>query len=116
LTNRNYRLKTDGGSFVLRIAGEGTESLGIDRAREVACSQAADAAGVGPRVIAHLPAHRALVSTFVEGRLLRSRTFGNLKSSRGLPERCGAATIIHRRRGWAASVHLRRFAATTRWP
>ena len=71
LTNSNYRLKTDHGSFVLRIAGEGTESLGIDRAREVACSQAADAAGVGPRVVAYLPAHRALVSIFVEGRLLK---------------------------------------------
>jgi thiamine kinase-like enzyme len=71
LTNRNYRLTTSAGDFVLRIAGEGTEELGIDRAREVACSQAADVAGVGRRVIAYLPAHHAVICAFVEGRLLQ---------------------------------------------
>src|SRR5262249_12673446 len=58
LTNRNFRLDADGASYVLRIAGTGTELLGIDREREVACAHAAAGAGVGPEVIAHLPEHR----------------------------------------------------------
>jgi thiamine kinase-like enzyme len=70
LTNRNFRLTSPAGDFVLRIAGEGTEHLGIDRTREVTCSRAAAEAGVGPAVIAYLPAHRALVCAFVPGKLL----------------------------------------------
>jgi len=70
LTNRNYRVNAEGESYVLRIAGTGTELLGIDREREVACSHAAAGAGVGPEVIAYLPEHQALVTRFVPGRQL----------------------------------------------
>jgi thiamine kinase-like enzyme len=70
LTNRNYRVNAEGESYVLRIAGVGTELLGIDREREVACSHAAAGAGVGPEVIAHLPVYQALVRRFVPGRQL----------------------------------------------
>ncbi|MCI0458027.1 MAG: ethanolamine utilization protein EutH [Gemmataceae bacterium] len=71
LTNRNFKVDADGDSFVVRIYGEGTEALGIDREREVACSHAASGAGVGPEVIAHLPERRALVCRFVKGDLLK---------------------------------------------
>jgi thiamine kinase-like enzyme len=70
LTNRNYKVETAGGSYVVRIAGEGTELLGIDRARELACCEAASAAGVGTEVLAYLPAHHALITHFVPGELL----------------------------------------------
>jgi thiamine kinase-like enzyme len=70
LTNRNYRVKASHGRFVLRIAGTGTELLGIDRAREVACSRAAEDAGVGPSVVAYLEEHRTLITAFVQGILL----------------------------------------------
>jgi thiamine kinase-like enzyme len=68
LTNRNYRVDAGGASHVLRIAGAGTEQLGIDREREVACSRAAAGAGIGPEVIAHLPEHRVTVTRFVQGK------------------------------------------------
>src|SRR5687767_10673893 len=55
ITNRNYRIDTDRGAFVVRIGGESAEELGIDRAREHACSRVAEAAGVGPEVVAFLP-------------------------------------------------------------
>src|SRR4051794_39126171 len=70
LTNRNYLVEVDGASSVLRIAGTGTELLGIDRDREVACCRAAAAAGVAPAVLGYLPRHRALVCAFVTGKLL----------------------------------------------
>jgi thiamine kinase-like enzyme len=70
ITNRNYRVDTGRGSYVIRLSGERSELLGIDRAREHACSRAAEAAGIGAPVVAYLPAHEALVTRFVEGRVL----------------------------------------------
>ncbi|MBI2823897.1 MAG: phosphotransferase [Planctomycetia bacterium] len=70
ITNRNYRVESKGGAFVLRVAGEDTALLGIDRDREHACARAAAAVGVGAEVIAYLPHHAALVTRFVEGRVL----------------------------------------------
>lgn len=58
LTDRNYRVDAGGEAFVLRVAGAGTELLGIDRRREVACAHTAAAAGVGPEVDAHVPDRR----------------------------------------------------------
>lgn len=70
LTNRNYRVAAGEAVYVLRIAGADTALLGIDRAREVACQQAAAAAGVSPRVVAFLPEREALVIEFCPGRTL----------------------------------------------
>lgn len=70
LTNRNYRIDSAGESFVLRVCGENSGLLGIDRECEYACSIAAAALGIGAEVIAHLPAHNALVTRFIPDRLL----------------------------------------------
>jgi thiamine kinase-like enzyme len=71
ITNQNYRVDTGDESFVLRIAGENTGFLGIDRAVEHACSLAAAQLDVGAEVIAFLPEHDALLTRFVPGRLLK---------------------------------------------
>jgi thiamine kinase-like enzyme len=71
ITNRNFLVDTGEGSFVLRVGGENTELLGIDRAVEHACSVAAARLGVGTEVVDFLPAHNALLTRFVPGRLLR---------------------------------------------
>ncbi len=70
LTNRNYRIDTAAGSYVLRLAGEETALLGIDRACEVACARAAAELGVGPEVVAYLPEHGAILTRFIHGRVL----------------------------------------------
>jgi thiamine kinase-like enzyme len=70
LTNRNYRLDAGGESFVLRIAGDNTGLLGIDRAREAVGVRTAAAAGVGAELVAFLPEQSALVTRFVQGRQL----------------------------------------------
>jgi len=70
MTNRNYFLDCGSDRFVLRIAGENSELLGIDRRAEQACAQAAHAAGIGPEVVAFFPEHGATVTRFVAGRVL----------------------------------------------
>ena len=50
ITNTNYRITTAAADFVLRIAGERTDTLGIDRRVEYAASCSAAAAGVAPNV------------------------------------------------------------------
>lgn len=70
LTNRNFRIDAADESFVLRVGGENTGLLGINRACEHACSLAAAALGIGAEVIAYLPEHNALVTRFIPDRVL----------------------------------------------
>jgi thiamine kinase-like enzyme len=65
ITNRNYKLETKNGAFMLRIAGERTELLGIDRANEFSSSKIAHAVGVGTEPILYLEPHAAILSRFV---------------------------------------------------
>jgi aminoglycoside phosphotransferase (APT) family kinase protein len=67
ITNHNLKVTTGGEAFVLRISGQGTELLGIDRRVELAASLAAAALGIGPEVVAFLEPEGYLVTRFVEG-------------------------------------------------
>jgi thiamine kinase-like enzyme len=66
LTNRNYKLTLGGESYVLRIAGEGTERF-IDRAAELHNARAAAAAGVAPEVLFCDPVSGLLLTRFIAG-------------------------------------------------
>ncbi len=68
VTNFNYRVDVDGESFVVRIAGENTPLLGIDRYREYRCTVAASQTGVGPEVVHFLSDVDVLVTRFITGR------------------------------------------------
>ena len=48
ITNKNYKITLDGESFVLRMGGNETKHLGIDRAVEYECSRLASQIGVAP--------------------------------------------------------------------
>jgi thiamine kinase-like enzyme len=65
ITNRNFKLETEHGAFMLRIAGERTELLGIDRAHEFSSSQIAFQTGIGTQPIAFLENHAAILSRFI---------------------------------------------------
>lgn len=71
ITNHNYRVDVGEQRYVLRIGGEGTDLLGIDRTVEYACSYAAMEAGIGAEVLAFLPEHDALLTRFAPGHVLR---------------------------------------------
>jgi thiamine kinase-like enzyme len=69
LTNHNFKVTLDGGeAYAIRIAGAGTELLGIDRQVEHGASLMAAAAGVGPEVIAFVD--DCLVTRFVDGEIV----------------------------------------------
>jgi thiamine kinase-like enzyme len=70
ITNHNYRIDAGGEQLVLRIGGEGTALLGVDREVEYACSLAAMDAGVGVEVLAFVPEHAALLTRFARGAVL----------------------------------------------
>jgi thiamine kinase-like enzyme len=70
LTNRNYTIDCEGERFVLRVMGENSGFLGINRKAEHVCLLEAHAIGVGPEVIAFFPQKGALVTRFVDGRVL----------------------------------------------
>lgn len=70
ITNENYRVEVDGEAFVVRLGGQDTELLGIERARECAAATVAAGLGVGPEVVWALPEAAVLVTRFVAGRTL----------------------------------------------
>src|SRR5690349_4376214 len=55
LTNTNYRVEVDGAAYVVRIPGQNTELLSVDRAHEYHNTLAAAQAGVGARILHYLP-------------------------------------------------------------
>jgi thiamine kinase-like enzyme len=67
ITNHNVTVVLDGDAFVLRIAGEDTELLGIDRGVEVEATEAAAALGIGPEVVRFVEPEGWLVTRFIEG-------------------------------------------------
>ncbi len=69
ITNRNFRVEVGDESFVLRIGGEDTELLGIDRTAEHVASLAAAELGLAPDVVAFVEPGGYLVTRFAEGQV-----------------------------------------------
>jgi len=67
ITNQNLKVDVGGESFVLRVAGKNTDLLGIDREAELAATEAAAAAGIGPEVVGFVLPEGWLVTRFLEG-------------------------------------------------
>jgi thiamine kinase-like enzyme len=86
LTNANYRVDVDGAAYVVRIPGESTELLGIDRANELHNARVAAALGIGPRIVQAIPELGATVTEFVDGRTLSSADL----QAPGMPARIAA--------------------------
>jgi thiamine kinase-like enzyme len=75
ITNRNFVASTDHGDYVVRIPGERTELLGIDRAYEAEAAQRAAELGIGPAVLGKLEGVGTLVTELVEGHHLEPTPF-----------------------------------------
>ena len=54
MTNMIYKVKDGNNQYVLRVFGHGTDILGIDREREIRCSEAIAEASLGANVVADL--------------------------------------------------------------
>ena len=67
LTNENYLVETGGRRYVMRLPGQSTELLSIDRENEVYNTKAAATTGIGPGVLEHIPGLDVLVLEFIPG-------------------------------------------------
>jgi thiamine kinase-like enzyme len=90
LTNTNYRVDVDGIPHFVRIPGAKTELLAIDRRNEYYNTKAASQAGVGPKVLYHLPEFDVMVLEFIHG-----ETMSNPKlQSPGMPARIAKSILL----------------------
>jgi thiamine kinase-like enzyme len=76
LTNRNLRVTTRTGDYVVRLSRSDAGLLGIDRDAEHANTRAAAEAGVGADVVDYRPDLGMLVITFLPGAALTNETIG----------------------------------------
>lgn len=68
ITNSNFRVDVGGESFALRIAGAGTEMLGINREHEYAANLVAGKLGIAPEVVHVIQPEGYLITQFIKAR------------------------------------------------
>ena len=90
LTNRNFRVTVDGVPHFVRIPGPGTDLLAVDRGNELHNTRAAEQAGVGARVLHHVPRWNVIVLEWLDARTMSNAAF----QATGEPARI--ATALHR--------------------
>lgn len=75
ITNHNYRVDTGGKSFHLRLTGENTELLGIDREHEYQANLIAGELEIAPEVVYFIRPEGYLVTRFISGRPIPLEAF-----------------------------------------
>jgi len=85
LTNTNFKVEVEGVSFFVRVPGESTELLAIDRNNEYHNTKAAAEAGVGPKVLYHLLEYNVMVLEFLNGKTMSKESL----NAPGMPARMG---------------------------
>jgi thiamine kinase-like enzyme len=92
ITNKNFKITVGGECFVLRLGGNETQFLGIDRRTEYECSRLASQIGIAPEPVAFLEPEGYILARFISGR--------------GIPvEEIGAPGTIQRVVGSMRSYH-----------
>lgn len=76
ITNRNYKITADGECFVLRLGGNETHYLGIDRKTEYECSLLASQIGVAPEPTAYLEPEGYILARFISGKGIPAEEIG----------------------------------------
>ncbi len=87
LTNSNFKVTVDGTPYFIRVPGESTELLAINRDNEYHSSRAAAEAGVGPQVLYHLPEYNVMVLKFLDGKTMSKDAL----NAPGMPTRMAQA-------------------------
>jgi thiamine kinase-like enzyme len=77
ITNRNFKITADGECFVLRLGGNETEYLGIDRKTEYECSRIASQIGIAPEPVAFLEPEGYLLARFISGKGMPAEEIGS---------------------------------------
>ncbi len=87
LTNSNYKVLVDGKPYFVRVPGEKTELLAVDRRNEYFNSLAAAQAGVGPQVHYYVPEYQAMVLEYLDGVTMSNASLAEA----GMPTRIAQA-------------------------
>ena len=87
LTNTNYKVTVDATPFFVRVPGESTEVLAIDRQNEYFNSKAAATTDIGPQVLCYLPEFQAMVLEFLPGATMSNESL----NKPGMPTRIAKA-------------------------
>jgi thiamine kinase-like enzyme len=87
LTNTNFKVEVDGKPYFVRVPGESTDLLAIDRNNEYHNTKAASQAGVGPKVLYHLPEYNVMVLEFLDGKTMSKESLNQT----GMPTRMAQA-------------------------
>jgi thiamine kinase-like enzyme len=83
LTNSNFKVVVEGHPFFVRVPGESTELLAIDRKNEFYNTRAAAQAGVGPNVLYHFPEFNVMILEFLNGKTMSKESL----NASGMPAR-----------------------------
>jgi thiamine kinase-like enzyme len=83
LTNSNYKVEVDGTPHFVRVPGESTELLAVNRENEYHNTRAAAQAGVAPRVLHYLSDSCVMVLEFLEGKTMSKESL----NASGMPAR-----------------------------
>ena len=89
LTNSNFKVEVDGTSYFVRVPGESTELLAVNRENEHYNSRAAHEAGVGPKVLQYLPEYCVMVLEFLAATTMSKDSLNRA----GMPKRMAQAII-----------------------
>ncbi len=76
ITNKNYKICTDSECYVLRLGGNETCYLGIDRKTEHDCSYLASQTGIAPRPAAFLEPEGYILSEYISGKGIPAEEIG----------------------------------------
>ena len=87
LTNSNFKVEVDGTPYFVRVPGASTELLAVNRDNEYHNSKAAYQAGVGPKVLYHLPEYDVMVLEFLSGKTMSKDSLNEA----GMPTRMAQA-------------------------
>lgn len=90
ITNQNFKVEVEGQSFVLRVGGNNTELLGIDRVQEHIATSAAASVGIGPEVLAFIQPEGWLVTRFITGKPVPPPEMSQVENLRRV------AQVLHR--------------------
>jgi thiamine kinase-like enzyme len=74
LTNENYLVESEGKRYVMRLPGQSTDLLSIDRENEVYNTKAAASTGIAPKVLEHLSGTDVMVLEFIAGPTMSARS------------------------------------------
>jgi thiamine kinase-like enzyme len=92
LTNSNYKVEVEGTPYFVRVPGESTELLAVNRDNEYHNTKAAAEAGVAPRVLYYLPEYCVMVLEFLNGQTMSKDSL----NAPGMPARmAGAIKRLH---------------------